>query len=72
MAPPDLASPGAFTESDTQMIAWIVIAAATVSAILIAMLIRTEWSARRGHPRKGLQWAKNAPAASRRIERPDL
>ena len=48
---------------------WMMIAAATVFAFLIAMLGLTEWIVRRGRFRKGLQWSDKSPKKPERIFR---
>lgn len=48
--------------------AWMMITGATIFASLVAALILTEWIVWRGRPRKGLQWAKDAPRRPARID----
>ena len=49
--------------------AWMMITGATIFASLVAAMILTEWVVWRGRPRKGLQWAENAPRRPVRIDR---
>ena len=47
---------------------WMTVTGGVVLATLIATLMLTEWIVWRGRPRKGLQWAKNAPLRPARID----
>ena len=51
------------------MMAWMMVTGAAILASLIAAMILTEWVVWRGLPRKGLQWAENAPTRPARIHR---